>query len=356
MKKILVRNLKPGMITAEDIFAIDGQLIVPKKVILSEHTIEKLDSFAIYSIRIEEEVAPVIEHDDFSYTERIKVNPDFVAFKASFQENVENLKTGMNRIVEMNSSTDAENLLSQTLTLIDNSYNKSVSLMDMLLTMREFDNSTYAHCISVSMISNILAEWIGMNQEERVLATSCGLFADIGKIKIPESILNKSGQLTKTEFDAIKRHPIEGYHILDQIHVHEEVKNAALMHHERCDGSGYPYAFSGDKISKYAKLVAIADIYDAMTSPRPHRKAICPFDVIATFEQESFDKYDVGMILTFLEHISKSFIGQRVRISNGLEGEVIYINPIYLSRPTIKCVDNFIDMTQHKELSIVSVI
>lgn len=358
MKKILVRDLTPGMITAEDIYAINGQLIVPKKVILTDRTIEKLISFAVYSIRVEEDMAPVTDTTaaQSSYVDRIKASPEFAVFRSNFEKNVDTLRIGMNRIVNLNSNMDAENLLSQTLSLIESSKGGSISLMDMLLSMREIDDSTYAHCISVSMICNILAGWLNMSQDDRVLATACGLFADIGKTRIPEAILTKSGSLSRTEFEAIKRHPIDGYNILDKAGLSEEVKNAALMHHEKNDGSGYPYGFTGDKISRLAKLVTVADIYDAMTSPRAYRGAFCPFDVIAQFEAEGFEKYDADIILTFLRNISNSFIGQRVRLDNGLEGEVIFIHPEKLSRPTIKCGDKFIDLAQYKNVKIVSVI
>lgn len=358
MKKILVRDLTAGMVTAEDIFAIDGQLIVPKKVILSDRTIDKLNSFAIYSIRIEDEMASTSEGaiNDESYCDRVKSSPQFIKFRADFEKNVDTLRIGMNRIVDLNSNMDAENLLSQTLSLIETNQSGSVTLMDLLLNMRQIDDSTYAHCISVSMICNILAGWLHMSQEDRVLATSCGLFADIGKIRIPDAILNKPGKLTRSEFDTIKRHTIDGYNILDKAGLHEEVKNAALMHHEKNDGSGYPYGFTQDKISRFAKLVTVADVYDAMTSPRAYREAMCPFDVIEIMHEQGFDKYDADIIMTFLQNTANSLIGQRVRLSNGQEGEVIFIHPDRLSRPTIKAGDNFIDLTQHKETKIVSVI
>ena len=111
MRKLLVKDLHPGMVTAEDIFSIDGQLILP------QNGIEKLEAFAIYSVRIEdEEVAPpqTSFFDTPSYSERIKSNPDFINFKKSFEDHVESLQTGLNQIVESNSGFDAEKLLSQT--------------------------------------------------------------------------------------------------------------------------------------------------------------------------------------------------------------------------------------------------
>lgn len=359
MKKIQVKDLRPGMVTAEDIYSIDGQLILGKKVILIDKNIEKLDSFGIYSIKIEDNVVsvvPAMNDVPPSYNERIRQKPEFLAFKESFESHVDMLQTGLNQIVESNSNFDAENVVSQTLTFIDN-IDHSVNLMDMLLNMRDYDDSTYAHCVNAAIISNIFAGWLNLSKEDRATATSCGLFHDIGKIKVPESILKKPGPLTKAEFDAIKRHPLDGYNILDAAGLGEEIKNAALMHHEKCDGSGYPYGFTRDKISFFSKMITIVDIYDAMTSKRIYRDPICPFDVIEEFEKEGYDKYDTDMILTFLRNVTNSFIGFRVRLNNGLEGEVVFVHPEKLSRPTIKCTNNkFIDLSVHKDMKITTII
>ncbi|MBQ8198667.1 MAG: HD-GYP domain-containing protein [Lachnospiraceae bacterium] len=359
MKKLQVKDLRPGMVTAEDIYSIDGQLILGKKIILNDKNIEKLDSFGIYSIKVEDKAVSVDESMNDappSYSERVRSTPEFLEFKSNFESHVDMLQAGLNQIVEPNSNIDAANLVSQTLTLMDNVGN-SVNLMDMLINMRDYDDSTYAHCVNAAMICNIFAGWLNLSKDDRVLATTCGLFYDIGKIKIPENILKKPGPLTKAEFEAVKRHPLDGYNILDAAGLSEEVKNAALMHHEKCDGSGYPYGFGRDKISFFAKMITIVDIYDAMTSKRVYRDPICPFDVIESFEKEGFDKYDPDMILTFLRNVSNSFIGFRVRLNNGLEGEVVFIHPEQLSRPTIKCGDNkFIDLSVHKNIKITAII
>jgi putative nucleotidyltransferase with HDIG domain len=358
MRKLQVKDLHPGMITAEDIYSIDGQLVLPKKVILSEKRIQKLESFGIFSIRIEDAVVPAQEllpEEEPSYNERIKMSPEFREFKKNFESNVETLHAALNQIVEKNSEFDSENLLSQTLSLMGNA-KSSIGLMDMLINMRDYDDSTYAHCINAALICNIFAGWMHLSSSEILTATSCGLFHDIGKMKVPEEILKKPGKLTPREFNVIKRHPLDGYNLLDQAGLGEEIKDAALMHHEKCDGSGYPYGFRADKIPYFAKMVTIVDIYDAMTSRRVYRDAICPFDVIEQFEQDGFDKYDTDLILTFLKNVSNSFIGQRVRLNNGVEGEVVFIPTEHLSRPTIKCHNNFIDLAVHKDIRIASVI
>lgn len=358
MKKILVDELKPGMMTGEDIYAIDRQLIVPQKVILTQKTIEKLSSFGVYSIRVDDTVVEQVEtvEESLSYHDRIKANEDFKNFKKDFEESVQLFKSSLNQIIEANAKSDAENLLSQTLTLVYKNEHSSISIMDMMLNMRNYDDATYTHSINTAIICYIFAGWLGMDQNEKVMATSCGLFHDIGKLHIPEQILLKPGPLTNAEYESAKRHAIEGYHILDKVGLHEEIKNVALMHHERCDGSGYPYGFTAEKISKMAKLVTIADIYDAMTSNRVYRRGICPFDVIEILENDRYQKYDPDMILTFLRNVSNSFIGQRVRLDNGLEGDIIYINPNSMAKPTIKCGQRFVDLCEYKNTKIVSII
>jgi len=358
MKKIQVKDLRPGMVTAEDIYSIDGQLVLGKKVILIDKNIEKLDSFGIYSIKVEDKTVSVdssMNDAPPSYSERVRSNPDFIEFKENFESHVDMLQTGLNQIVESNSNFDAANLVSQTLTFMDD-IGHSVSLMDMLINMRDYDDSTYAHCVNAAIISNIFAGWLNLSKEDRVTATSCGLFHDIGKIKVPESILKKPGPLTKAEFEAIKRHPLDGYNILDAAGLGEEVKNAALMHHEKCDGTGYPLGVQADKIDRYAKAVAIADVYDAMTSARIYRGSMCPFRVIEIFETEGLQKYDPEYILIFLENIVNTYLHNEVRLSNGETGTVVFINKHLLSKPVIKQGEKFLDLSKEPDLHIDAIL
>ena len=129
-------------------------------------------------------------------------------------------------------------------------------------------------------------------------------------------------------------------------------KNAALMHHERCDGSGYPFGLTGNRIDKFAKIVSIADVYDAMTAARVYRGPLCPFTVIDIFEKEGLQKYESEYILCFLKNVVLTYIGQRVRLTNGQEGDVVFINPQQLSRPMIKCGDTFVDLSKQKDIAI----
>ena len=116
--------------------------------------------------------------------------------------------------------------------------------------------------------------------------TLCGLLHDIGKLKIPDEILNKPGKYTDEEFDLVKRHTKFGYELLKTLNIDPHIKKAALLHHERCDGSGYPLKATQKDLDDFSMVVAIADVYDAMTAARSYRAPLCPFQVIERFEQE----------------------------------------------------------------------
>lgn len=348
MQKVLLSDLKNGMITAEDVRSLDGQLVVPKGIALTENLIAKIFSFDVFSVKIEDEILTANTTDDYAdlemtYSEKIKNSPDFAVFKAEFKENVEKLEFAFNSLIEKNADFDPSIILEDTLDMI-NHRSSPTGIMDLMLNMQDYDDCTYAHSLNVAMICNIFAGWLHFTPAEKELATACGLFHDVGKLKIPAEIIKKPGKLTPTEFRRVMAHPLESYKLISKFQLPDDVKNAALMHHERCDGSGYPYGFTGDKITRFAKLVAIADVYEAMTSDRVYRGALCPFTVITHFENDGLQKYDPGFLLTFLENVVNTFLNQKVRLSNGLEGDIIYINPIALTKPTIRVGDKFVDL------------
>lgn len=360
MQRVLLSDLTSGMITAEDVFSMDNQLIVPKGIALTENLIARLFSFDLFSIKVEDDVLTTsldTEHlSEASYAEKLKASPDYLAFKEEFKDNLDKLEFSLNALVEKNKDFDPHNLLSDTMGLIENRESRSTGIMDMILNMHDFDDCTYTHSLNVALICNILAGWLRFSPAEKELATACGLFHDVGKLQIPAEIMKKPGKLTPAEYQIIKTHPLESYKLLSRYELPDEVKNAALMHHERCDGSGYPYGFTFDKINRFARLVAVADVYEAMTSSRTYRDALCPFNVITYFENDGLQKYDPEFLLPFLENIVNTFLNQEVRLTNGLEGRIIYVNPVSLSKPTVKVGDRFLDLKEIGNVRIEKII
>lgn len=359
MKRLSTLQLVPGMIVAENVLSFNQQLVISKGTVLTDKLITRLDLYGILTIYVEDTVPDTIPVSvapkDPSYSDRIKKSPAFQQFREDYQLNIDSFRDVINNVAEKNIQLDVDTLLQSSLEMISDSKGQ-IGVLDMLQNMRNYDDSTFAHSMNVALICNVLATWLKFSEDEIELATACGLFHDIGKLLIPHDILSKPGKLSAEEYAMVQKHPVTGYQMLLTQDVDNHVRYAALMHHERCDGSGYPMHLLGSQIDKYARIVAIADVYDAMTAARVYRGPLCPFRVIEIFEMEGFQKYDVEYLLTFLENVVNTYIQNRCRLSDGREGDIIYINRDKLSRPIVQCGTDYINLMDYPELSIDSLL
>lgn len=357
MKRLNISELFPGMITAEDVYTYNNQLILQRGTVLTDKTITKLEFYSIFSVRVEDAMPsrprPVVEE---AFSSRVKSSPEFRSFKNSYDAELEGLQHTMNDLATKNAEVDVNLLLSRSLSLLENVKRGNFSVLDMLHNMRQYDDLTYAHSMNVALICNVFAGWLNMSTNDIQLATLCGLLHDIGKLKIPDSIIKKPDKLTVDEYEIIKTHPAEGYKMLNRLDLNDHIKNTALMHHERCDGSGYPLNMMDATIDPFAKMVAIADVYDAMTSARIYRGPQCPFTAIELFEEDGLSKYDPRYIMVFLQHIVNTYLQNHVRLSDGREGVIVYINSKHLSRPLVKCGNDVVDLSAIRTLSIDAII
>jgi len=357
MKRVKTSDLLPGMITAEDVLNYNNQLILPKGLILTDKTITKLAFYSILSVRVEEDSAQLGDSSSFepTYAEKIRKSPAFIQFKDEFEHDVNTFKNVVNDVIEKGAPLNVDKLMNHTLNILDPTWT-TPNVFDMLHCMRQYDDATYIHCMNVALICNVFARWLRLSEDEIRTATISGLLHDIGKTKIPDSIIKKPGKLTEKEYSIVKKHPLEGFRMIEDSALNTSIRNAVLMHHERCDGSGYPFGITGNKIEPYAKIVAIADVYDAMTSARIYRGPLCPFKAIALFESEGLQKYDTKYILTFLENVVNTYLLNTVRLNNGVVGKIVFINKKQLSAPTVQTENEFIDLSKHPELYIEDLI
>ena len=358
MRRVKTNDLKPGMVLASDVYNYQDQLVLSAGIALTEKAIQKLNFYSIFFVRIEdaeEKEAPVQVRQE-SYSERVRHSDEFKNYKEAFEHNVALMEVLLSDFVEKEPTEEAVNaVVNNAIQMLEDKQADS-NVFDMLHNMREYDDMTYAHSLNVALICNVLAKWLGMTEKEQKLAFTCGILHDIGKLMIPEEVIHKQGKLTKDEYDQVKMHPIEGYNYIRNLDIDEHIKKTILMHHERYDGTGYPLGTKGDDIDKFARICAIADVYEATTSARKYRGASSPFHVVEIFEKEGLQKYDTHMIMTFLEKIVDNYMLNRVRLTNGMEGEIIYINKNNLSRPIVKCGDEFIDLSKRKDVEIKELI
>ena len=409
MKHVKISVLEPGMIVATDVIAKGNQLVFPKGFTLTERAIARLESYGIYSIRIEDPVGieveelpedeeaesmpsaanmssflsalggldimkeaaaeaeaeeaakekpsvTVTQQEEPSHFEKLKASREFQAFKQSFTKNVDGLRSNLNDIVEKNTPVNVDHMIGDTMQIISDQ-GSTFAVFDMLHNMRDFDDLTYAHSMNVAMICNVFARWLRFSEEDVRTITACGMMHDIGKLKIDDAIIKKPGKLTPEEFRAIQSHPAEGYRILQKQNIDLHIKLSALEHHEKCDGTGYPMKLTGEKIDPFAKIVAIADVYDAMTANRVYREGMCPFRVIEIFEEDGFHKYEVAYIIKFLENVVNTYIDNRVLLSDGRIGTVRWINKQRLSKPMLEMSDGtFLELEKSPGLHIEKIL
>ena len=359
MKEYQTKDLLPGMVTAIPVRTKRGQLIINPNVELTHALISRLEFYGIASVQIIEnkqaaapkedpkdpayfpakEPAPVPSPvSDASYSQKLKSSPEFQRFQVDFTLRSQDLKNCFDAYLSGGGTVNKEDLLSKTISLVGPKQT-TLDVFDMLHNMRQVNDSTYAHSLNVAIISRIIGKWLHFSKEELDTLTLAGLLHDIGKTKIPDEVLNKDGKLTDEEFQMIRNHPKYGYDILKSQPLNSHIKKAALMHHERCDGSGYPMGLTMDEIDDYALIIAIADVYDAMTAARSYRAPLCPFEVIAEFEKDGLQKYKPKYILTFLENIANAYQNNRVMLSDGTSARIVLLNHRRLSKPLVQLDD-----------------
>lgn len=364
MTKLATKDLSAGMLLAAPVYSKTGQLLFPAHTVLTSQRISYLEFYGIEWVQTipENEVneSSIKESerdtDQESYSQKIRRSRKFHMFKVDYSKKTKLLENSFQHLIDKTESLDSNALLEQISSLYTN-HLTSLSVFDMLHNMRQIDDTTYAHCINVAIISRMMGKWLEFSEEELEVLTLAGLLHDIGKCKVNPKILSKPGPLTPEETRQVHKHPQYGIEILADYDLDERVKSAVLMHHERCDGSGYPSGLKGNEISDFAKIIAIADVYDAMTCNRCYRKGICPFEVIATFERKGFERYESQYLLPFLNHIIQTYIGNSVLLNDGTSGKIILINKQYLSRPVISTPTNkYLDLSKHPELYIQAII
>lgn len=352
MKRILTTAITPGMITAKDVYNDRNLLIIQEGTELDERAISKLMIHDIASIMIVDEKGPVrLAHKEPSFYQKLRASDEFKAFKERYDTETVAFTEELTQIVDKGKKIEEEKLLNLTYDIIGGK-DAGIGLIDILQNMKDNDDETYAHSINVALMCALFASWLKLSEKETRTAILAGLLHDIGKTMVPESVLRRKDELSELEVVRLKSHPMDGGRLLKMKNVDPHIVNAAMQHHERCDGSGYPQGLKRKQIDKFAKIVAIADVYEGMTAARVYRNAFCPFTVIEMFEEEGMEKYEVEYLLPFLEHIGSTYLQNRVRLSNGMEGNVVYLNKEKLSRPVVQCGKTFVDLMEHKELSI----
>ena len=363
--KVIKINLKDlqtqlGLELARSIYSTTGQLLLAKGTILQISHINKLLTQGLNEVYLSTKTEPIIPTNEEAppkYASRSPVssrlNPYIGELFTYGQEVIRDLfaRIMANRPVNVKDLAYTVDLLYPEIMVTNN-------IFIQLRHLRNKDEYTLQHSVAVA----ILCIKIGQTQKfpEKILKQlgMAGLLHDIGKSRLPLEILNKSGPLTPHEYKEIKKHPILGYQVLLSANLSDRaIETAVLQHHERIDGSGYPLHTDVNHIHPYAKIIAVADIFDALTSDRIYRPKVSPFTAADEIRKATFGHLDPLIAHRFITYFINLSAGEVVRLNTGELAEIILMNQYEPNRPLVKTRSNkFIDLTKDRNFEIQEVI
>jgi len=230
------------------------------------------------------------------------------------------------------------------------------NIFRLFQVVRATDEYTYQHNIGVGILSTLIGKWLKLPEPELSMLSLAATLHDVGKVNVPIEILNKPGKLTGEEYELIKKHTIYGYHLLKNTEgLDPRIPLIALQHHERNDGKGYPLGLKHDQVDYFSKIVAVADIFHAMSSKRPYHDPIPFHEIVSRMRKGLFGELDPNIVSVFLDNMINRLIGETVSLSDGREGEVVYLNPHSRETPLVKVNDEFVDLSKRYDIRIQQV-
>ncbi len=360
-------ELIEGMVFGDDVIDKEGRLLVSKNTVLTIETLEKLKKFSsrkVFSMKVllsELNIKTVVKLENGSVQEvassqiKMEHTKERLVIKEKFEEMHKSIKQSFDELSRNNTSPKVKKELDNTVEEIKNNLSVNIELLNEILDVKATDEYLYNHSLNVAVVSNLIGRWIGLKQKDLDILILAGLVHDIGKLRVDPAILNKPGKLTDEEFAEMKKHPEYSYQMLMEMGYKDNaILKAVTFHHEKEDGSGYPLKISGDKITIHAKILAIADIFDAMTSNRVYKARVSPFKVLEMFQNQNFGKLDYKIIMVFIKRFTENYVGSEVILSNNQRAKIVSLNAYEITKPLLVTSEGkFIDISREREVQIL---
>ncbi|MDD4600442.1 hypothetical protein SDC9_05960 [bioreactor metagenome] len=352
MRRILLDNITSGMKLAKPLYSAEGMILLNAGIELKERFIGRLHELDVTYVYIEDDLTNDIDIPDI-INEKTRVESI-----ATAKNIIENIKVGK--------GVDADQAKKVTNLLVDELARNHGTLVNFI-DMRTQHDYLFGHSVNVCVLSIMTGLSLGYD-ELRLRDLGVGaLLHDVGKTQLPVELLNKTGRLTFEETLEIKKHPLLGFEILRKNPDISLVSaHCAFQHHERFDGSGYPRSLKGNDIHQFAHIVAISDVYDALTSDSSYRKAMPVYEAVAIVSKAAGSYFDAELVNKFTENIATYPIGSVVRLNNHQFGVVVDISREYKNKPVVRIIRDEnkqpinklieIDLAKHPRLYIADVV
>ncbi|HWQ61134.1 MAG TPA: HD-GYP domain-containing protein, partial [Negativicutes bacterium] len=322
MQRVSLAALLPGMTVASNVRDADGRLLVRNGMVLTEASIKKFNQLGIGSVYIKNPLFEAIDVPELVKEDtRVRL---IQALQAAF---LDYQKTGDLDTLALRS--EVKNMVAEIIGNRD--------AMIHTFDLRTYQDYVYAHSVNVAVISVLIALNLDYNEAKLIDLAVGSLLHDIGMLAVPREILLKMGNLTPAESEAVQDHARQGFEIIrKRREVSTLAAHIAFQHHERVDGTGYPRRLKGDAIHEYARIVAVADIFDALIADRPYRKGLLPheaYEIIMTLADRYIDK---AILDIFLTNVAIYPVGTVVQLSSGETAVVAKVHPKLQARPVVK--------------------
>ena len=335
MKTAKIQDLNEGDILARPITDSYGRVLLQKGVKFTNRIIQRLADFQFKYVYVQDELTediyPQDRLDDQIRFETIHYIRE--SFRA-FNEQPTNLKR--NQYILEKSLKEVQKKVGEINEIIQDNEEILSIMSDLFL----YDDYVYMHSLNVTVYSLALANELNYPKHKIEQIGIGALLHDLGKTQVPKSILNKPGKLTDLEFSIIKEHTIYGYDLLKHANLPNEVKYCVVQHHERLNGSGYPYGLVGPNIHPYAQILAVTDVFDAVTTNRVYRPGLLPHEGLEILYSGSGELFLPEYVDLFRRNISIYPNGAEVELSNGAKGIICEQNKHLPDRPKVRILEN----------------
>lgn len=327
MRYISIDSAQPGMIVGKSIYNEQGSILVNYRVKLTERLISRMRDIGLVGLYIEDEMSSDITVEDLISDELgVKATKALTKF-------------------DIDAALKVASDITEELSL-----NGDINVN--LISMRTNSDYTYKHSVNVAVLSVLTGIGIGLKKSILKELSAAGLLHDIGKLNLPLDLLEKAGPLSEEEYETMKTHSELGYERLkENINISSKTKMGVYMHHENVNGSGYPLGLRGDQIYMFAKIIHIADVYDAITSERPYKKAQSPKEAIEFLMNNAGKMFQPEYVKAFITYIPVYPKGRNVILSDGNVAVVVENRQYHTLYPVVRRLSDgeTIDLAEQNE-------